>query len=110
MGWREAIGAVLHTEQQPIRTRSQHAPWRSEPRLDAPAEPPERAWSGKVFDQIEWRRFEAVCEALFAQSGMRADPALCGQLVAQRRTTITPTFRLTFCGPARNSPSLALAH
>jgi len=26
-------------------------------------------WSGEVFAAIEWRRFEAVCEALFAQAG-----------------------------------------
>jgi restriction system protein len=29
----------------------------------------ETAWSAKVLDDIEWRRFEAVCEALFAQGG-----------------------------------------
>lgn len=34
---------------------------------------PERAWSAKVFEHIEWRRFEAVCEGLFTQSGMRAE-------------------------------------
>lgn len=34
---------------------------------------PETQWNAKVFDHIEWRRFEAVCEALFAQSGMRAE-------------------------------------
>ena len=27
------------------------------------------AWSAQVFEAIEWRRFEAVCEALFAQAG-----------------------------------------
>lgn len=27
------------------------------------------AWSPEVFKAIEWRRFEAVCEALFAQAG-----------------------------------------
>lgn len=30
---------------------------------------PEPSWSAKVFDHIEWRRFEAVCEQLFAQAG-----------------------------------------
>jgi len=30
---------------------------------------PASAWSPAVFAVIEWRRFEAVCEALFAQSG-----------------------------------------
>jgi restriction system protein len=36
----------------------------------APALPlPATAWSPAVFAAIEWRRFEAVCEALFAQAG-----------------------------------------
>jgi len=35
---------------------------------DAPAPLPER-WSRDVFELIEWRRFEAVVEALFAQAG-----------------------------------------
>lgn len=30
---------------------------------------PPQQWSAAVFDVIEWRRFEAVCEALFAQAG-----------------------------------------
>lgn len=30
---------------------------------------PETSWSPAVFSSIEWRRFEAVCEALFAQAG-----------------------------------------
>lgn len=38
------------------------------------AEPPRRelTWSRKVFDDIEWRRFEAVCEKLFEQGGFEA--------------------------------------
>lgn len=28
-----------------------------------------KSWSPQVFNDIEWRRFEAVCEALFAQGG-----------------------------------------
>jgi restriction system protein len=36
----------------------------SEPALEVETE-----WNERVFDQIEWRRFEAVCEALFAQAG-----------------------------------------
>lgn len=31
--------------------------------------PPSNTWSPAVFAAIEWRRFEAVCEALFAQAG-----------------------------------------
>ncbi|HEX4234165.1 MAG TPA: restriction endonuclease [Caldimonas sp.] len=37
-----------------------------------PQEPPRRPhkrWSREVFELIEWRRFEAVVEALFAQAG-----------------------------------------
>lgn len=30
------------------------------------------AWSPEVFKAIEWRRFEAVCEALFAEAGFEA--------------------------------------
>jgi restriction system protein len=37
-----------------------------------PREEPRSEWSGAVFDQIEWRRFEAVCQALFAQAGFEA--------------------------------------
>lgn len=33
------------------------------------ARQPAPAWSAEVFSSIEWRRFEAVCEALFAQAG-----------------------------------------
>lgn len=34
---------------------------------------PARAWSPQVFEDIEWRRFEALCEALFGQAGMRTE-------------------------------------
>lgn len=38
----------------------------------SPARPePEPAWGPGVWAQIEWRRFEAVCEALFAQVGFQ---------------------------------------
>jgi restriction system protein len=40
------------------------------PAVAAKARPmPLAAWSPAVFTAIEWRRFEAVCEALFAQAG-----------------------------------------
>ena len=38
----------------------------------APQRRRELAWSQKVFDDIEWRRFEAVCEKLFGQAGFEA--------------------------------------
>lgn len=34
-----------------------------------PPPPKESQWSKAVFSAIEWRRFKAVCEALFAQAG-----------------------------------------
>lgn len=37
--------------------------------LAFPRQLPAAAWGPDVFAQIEWRRFEAVCEALFAQAG-----------------------------------------
>lgn len=40
------------------------------------AHTPERAWSPQVFDDIEWRRFEALCEALFGQAGVRTERAI----------------------------------
>ena len=40
----------------------------NQPHLAARQAPPER-WSREVFELIEWRRFEAVVEALFAQAG-----------------------------------------
>jgi len=40
----------------------------NQPQLAPRQAPPER-WSREVFELIEWRRFEAVVEALFAQAG-----------------------------------------
>ncbi|MNK59151.1 Restriction endonuclease [compost metagenome] len=35
--------------------------------------PQARAWTPEVFDHIEWRRFEALCEALYGQAGVRTE-------------------------------------
>ena len=40
----------------------------NQPMLSPPQAAPDR-WSREVFELIEWRRFEAVVEALFAQAG-----------------------------------------
>jgi restriction system protein len=32
--------------------------------------PPATAWSAQVFEDIEWRRFEALCATLFAHAGL----------------------------------------
>jgi restriction system protein len=40
---------------------------------NAPDHVPQLRWSPKVFEDIEWRRFEALCEALFSQAGMRTE-------------------------------------
>lgn len=34
--------------------------------------PPATAWNARVFRDIEWQRFEAMCTALFAQAGFEA--------------------------------------
>lgn len=41
----------------------------SKPEAGAGSASPPTAWSAAVFDVIEWRRFEAVVEALFGQAG-----------------------------------------
>jgi restriction system protein len=48
---------------------------RVEPSFTNPDPGPVRAttWSLDVFGAIEWRRFETVCEALFAQAGFRTE-------------------------------------
>lgn len=43
------------------------SPGRTGSQSPGPSRP--TAWSAAVFDQIEWRRFEAVIEVLFAQAG-----------------------------------------
>jgi restriction system protein len=35
--------------------------------------PRAQSWSERVFDDIEWRRFEAVCESLFSQAGFQTE-------------------------------------
>ena len=35
-------------------------------------QPPATSWSARVFQDIEWRRFEALCATLFAQGGFEA--------------------------------------
>lgn len=52
----------------PIPAPAESAVAANEPHRAAPPRPPER-WSREVFELIEWRRFEAVVEALFAQAG-----------------------------------------
>jgi restriction system protein len=43
---------------------------RIEPSMQTPPPAPATSWSPAVFTAIEWRRFEAVCEALFTQAGL----------------------------------------
>lgn len=38
-----------------------------------PFAPRAREWKAEVFDHIEWRRFEALCEALYGQAGVRTE-------------------------------------
>ena len=43
-----------------------------DPRLHRGQRPPHRTWGPQVFDDIEWKRFEAVCARLFVQAGFEA--------------------------------------
>lgn len=56
--------------------REESAIWRSSAKSETAstpkASPAPTEWSPAVFKAIEWRRFEAVCEALFAQAGFEA--------------------------------------
>ena len=38
-----------------------------------PIAPRSREWRPEVFDHFEWRRFEALCEALYGQAGVRTE-------------------------------------
>jgi len=70
-------GALLERGSRPSRSR--RAPMSTEPNHASPprSEPPD-AWSAEVFDLIEWRRFELVVEALFAQAGFETRAQPCG--------------------------------
>jgi restriction system protein len=60
---------------QPAARSDESAVWQTSASAPAsPVHPPAKrsAWSPAVFQAIEWRRFEAVCEALFAQAGFEA--------------------------------------
>lgn len=58
----EAIESRLQPHSEPSVRR--------EPTLEpVRSNTPATSWSPAVFTSIEWRRFEAVCEALFAQAG-----------------------------------------
>jgi restriction system protein len=62
------VPATTATKREPVllHTALGNAPF-SWPAVARPL--PATSWSPAVFAAIEWRRFEAVCEALFAQAG-----------------------------------------
>jgi len=60
--------ASAQKEQRPQLNQSS-APSAGEKDEDAPPGPRPSQWSAEVFAQIEWRRFEAVCEKLFVLKG-----------------------------------------
>ncbi|MBL0920311.1 MAG: restriction endonuclease [Hydrogenophaga sp.] len=63
---RNRVAALRDGDALPPR----HAPWRAADAFSTKADgTPPKQWSAAVFDAIEWRRFEAVCETLFAQAG-----------------------------------------
>nr|MDQ2733971.1 restriction endonuclease [Pseudomonadota bacterium] len=63
----------------PRRARSRAAPVRAEPLVEpSPRPDPPETWCAEVFELIEWRRFEHVVEALFAQAGFETRTQPCG--------------------------------
>lgn len=67
--------------------------------------PPARAWSAQVFDEIEWRRFQALCERLFAQGGTQVQVRWQGpegsDLWLRARDEATPAA-VVRCKPGRD--------
>jgi restriction system protein len=63
--WQDAFGNIPPPAPGGADAETRHAPF-TKPRAQS-----QRAttWSPAVFAAIEWRRFEAVCETLFAQAG-----------------------------------------
>lgn len=64
---RSPRGTSAHTADETVRPR--HAPWQPAAPSTLPKRDAAPQWNATVFDAIEWRRFEAVCSALFAQAG-----------------------------------------
>jgi restriction system protein len=70
-------GALLGRASRPPRSR------RPRPSLEPQTTPlprpePPEAWCAEVFELIEWRRFEHLVEALFAQAGFETRTQPCG--------------------------------
>jgi restriction system protein len=65
-----AFGQSTSTFREPVDSRPPRHP--IEPLSAAAAHMPATTWSERVFEDIEWRRFEAVCESLFSQAGFEA--------------------------------------
>ncbi|HZF84306.1 MAG TPA: restriction endonuclease [Burkholderiaceae bacterium] len=55
-----------------VKARDARATERTSPQMASPAPSPQptQQWSPTVLAAIEWRRFEALCEAFFAQAGL----------------------------------------
>jgi hypothetical protein len=74
IGERTSRGAIVG---HALRTRTSLPQRQREPEPSTRPEPPE-TWCAEVFDIIEWRRFESVVEALFAQAGFETRSQPCG--------------------------------
>ncbi len=64
-----AVGAEQTATRRSLTTADGRTEPAFEPDATAPAHVRLTRWSPEVFAAIEWRRFEAVCEALFTQAG-----------------------------------------
>lgn len=67
----EPAGAIVDDAGARPMPKMRAPPVRSEPTFSTAPAPSHTGWSPAVFAAIEWRRFEAVCEALFAQAGFQ---------------------------------------
>lgn len=66
-----ALGVVLLIAGRVTRNFTRDASERAS--ASAAPVPKRSRWEAQVFDDIEWRRFEAVCECLFSQAGFRTE-------------------------------------
>jgi restriction system protein len=67
-----AIRALIDQAERDFLRAEAEGPLKPRPAIASPAPGPAPAmgkWGPDVFAAIEWRRFEAVCETLFAQAG-----------------------------------------
>lgn len=62
------------SKKSPVTTAAPAKVARSAHQIETePIAPRSGEWKAEVFDHFEWRRFEALCEALYGQAGVRTE-------------------------------------